>query len=134
MGSPTMQKYMKAQNVASGGSDAGMMGNFNQAVLEVNPSHPIVQDLERMLKSQGEEESEDAQNFAVLLYDVAALTSGYEIEDAGDFAKRIQLMMTSKARVDIKDAEVEEATEVATELVEEATEVVAEAVKEATEV
>ena len=132
--SPTMQKYMKAQNVASGGSDAGMMGNFNQAVLEVNPSHPIVQDLERMLKSQGEEESEDAQNFAVLLYDVAALTSGYEIEDAGDFAKRIQLMMTSKARVDIKDAEVEEATEVATELVEEATEVVAEAVEEAAEV
>lgn len=104
--SPTMQRYMKAQNVASGGSDAGTMGSFNQAVLEVNPSHPIVQDLERMIKAQGEE-SEEPRNFAVLLYDVAALTSGYEIEDSGDFAKRILSMLTSKAKSDVKDAEVE---------------------------
>ena len=104
--SPTMQRYMKAQNVASGGSDAGLMGSFNQAVLEVNPNHPIVQDLERMIASQGEE-SDEAKNFAVLLYDVAALTSGYEIEDSGDFAGRILSMMTSKAKSDVKDAEVE---------------------------
>mmetsp|Transcript_11011 Transcript_11011/g.23167 ORF Transcript_11011/g.23167 Transcript_11011/m.23167 type:complete len:699 (-) Transcript_11011:119-2215(-) len=104
--SPTMQRYMKAQNVASGGSDAGMMGSFNQAVLEVNPNHPIVKDLELMVKSQGKE-GNDAKNFAVLLYDVAALTSGYEIEDSGDFAQRILQMMTSKATSDVKDAEVE---------------------------
>lgn len=114
--SPTMQRYMKAQNVASGGSDAGMMGSFNQAVLEVNPDHPIVQDLERMLNSQGEE-SDEAKNFAVLLYDVAALTSGYEIEDSGDFAQRILSMMTSKAKSDVRDAEVE-ATNVVQEPVE----------------
>jgi heat shock protein beta len=104
--SPTMQRYMKAQNVASGGSDSGTMGNFNQAVLEVNPSHPIVQDLERMIRAEGEESS-GAKNFAVLLYDVAALTSGYEIEDSGDFAQRILTMMTSKAKSDVQDAEVE---------------------------
>ncbi len=109
--SPTMQKYMKAQNVASGGSDAGMMGNFNQAVLEVNPSHPIVVDLERMVRSQGEE-SEEPKNFATLLYDVAALTSGYEIEDSGDFAQRILGMMTTKAKSDVRDAEVEAVVEV----------------------
>mmetsp|Transcript_34618 Transcript_34618/g.58751 ORF Transcript_34618/g.58751 Transcript_34618/m.58751 type:complete len:753 (-) Transcript_34618:178-2436(-) len=108
--SPTMQRYMKAQNVASGGSDAGMMGSFNQAVLEVNPSHPIVRDLEHMVKTQSEE-SDEAKNFAVLLYDVAALTSGYEIEDSGDFAQRILSMMTSKAKVDVRDAEVEAANE-----------------------
>ena len=107
--SPTMQRYMKAQNVASGGSDVGMMGSFNQAVLEVNPNHPIVQDLERMVKTKGEE-SDELKNFAVLLYDVAALTSGYEIEDSGDFAQRILQMMTSKAKSDVKDAEVETAT------------------------
>jgi heat shock protein beta len=102
--SPTMQRYMKAQNVASGGSDTGMMGSFNQAVLEVNPSHPIVQDLDRMIRTGGEE-SDEAKNFAVLLYDVAALTSGYEIEDSGDFAQRILTLMTSKAGSDIQDAE-----------------------------
>merc|ERR1719296_231000 len=89
------------------------MGSLNQAVLEVNPSHPIVQDLERMVSSQGEE-SEEATNFAVLLYDVAALTSGYDVEDSGDFAQRILSMMTSKAKSDVKDAEVE-ATVVAEE-------------------
>eukprot|EP00577_Skeletonema_sp_RCC1716_P007962 CAMPEP_0113377148 /NCGR_PEP_ID=MMETSP0013_2-20120614/3010_1 /TAXON_ID=2843 ORGANISM="Skeletonema costatum, Strain 1716" /NCGR_SAMPLE_ID=MMETSP0013_2 /ASSEMBLY_ACC=CAM_ASM_000158 /LENGTH=751 /DNA_ID=CAMNT_0000259281 /DNA_START=75 /DNA_END=2330 /DNA_ORIENTATION=+ /assembly_acc=CAM_ASM_000158 len=104
--SPTMQRYMKAQNVAAGGSDDGMMGSFNQAVLEVNPSHPIVLDLERMVRSQGEE-SDEAKDFAVLLYDVAALTSGYEIEDSGDFAKRILSMMTIKSKSDIRDVEVE---------------------------
>jgi len=118
--SPTMQRYMKAQNVASGGSDAGMMGSFNQAVLEVNPAHPIVQDLESMLASSPEEESEEAKNFAILLYDVAALTSGYEIEDSGDFAKRILSMMTSKANGGgVQDAEVEDpAAEVVPEVVE----------------
>jgi len=108
--SPTMQRYMKAQNVASGGSDAGMMGSFNQAVLEINPAHPIVQDLESMVNSLGDDDDSDdsqAKNFAVLLYDVAALTSGYEIEDSGDFAGRILSMMTSKTDTGIKDAEVE---------------------------
>ncbi|KAL3797484.1 hypothetical protein ACHAW5_010093 [Stephanodiscus triporus] len=120
--SPTMQRYMKAQNVASGGSDASMMGSFNQAVLEVNPKHPIVQDLERMvvgLRGEGVDEDDtdgdddDAKNFAILLYDVAALTSGYEIEDSGDFAGRILSIMKSKASSSsganggIMDAEVE---------------------------
>jgi len=107
--SPTMQKYMKAQNVAAGGAeDPGMMGSFNQAVLEVNPTHPIVLDLERMIAgTQGDAESAEATNFAVLLYDVAALTSGYDIEDSGDFAGRILSMMTSKATTDVKDAEFE---------------------------
>ena len=98
---------MKAQNVASGGSDAGMMGSFNQAVMEVNPAHPIVQDLEHMVKGVGEE-VEDPKNFATLLYDVAALTSGYEIKGWGDFAQRILAMMTTRAKGDaMVGAEVE---------------------------
>jgi len=112
--SPTMQRYMKAQNVASGGSDAGMMGNFNQAVLEVNPSHPILVDLERMVKS--EDNKEETRNYATLLYDVAALTSGYEIEDSGDFAQRVMKMMTTKSTEVVQDAVVE--PEAVVELVE----------------
>merc|ERR1712086_332289 len=93
---------------AGGAEDPGMMGSFNQAVLEVNPTHPIVLDLERMIAgTQGDAESAEATNFAVLLYDVAALTSGYDIEDSGDFAGRILSMMTSKATTDVKDAEFE---------------------------
>ena len=54
---------------------------------------------------------DETRNFAVLLYDVAALTSGYEIEDSGDFASRIMAIMTSKVSSSssggIVDAEVE---------------------------
>merc|ERR1719221_428008 len=69
--SPTMQRYMKAQNVASGGADMGMMGSFNQAVLEVNPSHPIVRDLERMVAGPGGTDGEEPKNFATSYRGVA---------------------------------------------------------------
>ena len=111
--SPTMQKYMKAQSVAAGGNDGGVPGSMNQAVLEINPNHPIVQDLDRMVKA--DKESEETQNFAVLLYDVAGMTSGYEIGDTKDFATRVMSLMSVKARDDnaaVKDAVVEESAAV----------------------
>lgn len=107
--SPTMQKYMKAQTVAAGGNDGGVPGSMNQAVLEINPTHPIVQDLDRMVKTN--KDSEETQNFAVLLYDVAGMTSGYEIGDTKDFATRVMTLMSVKARDDnaaVQDAVVED--------------------------
>merc|ERR1711862_430268 len=93
------------------GSDAGMMGSFNQVVLEVNPSHPIVQELEKLVKADDSKDNTAARNSAVLLYDVAALTSGYEIEDSADFAKRILSLMSSKAGGQVQDAAVEDNVE-----------------------
>ncbi len=84
-----MQQYMKALNLASGGSNASTMGSFNRAVLKVNPNHPIVRDLERVIVVMQGDRDIDARNFAILLYNVAALMSGYKIEDLGDFAGRI---------------------------------------------
>eukprot|EP00566_Odontella_aurita_P004702 CAMPEP_0113588786 /NCGR_PEP_ID=MMETSP0015_2-20120614/35713_1 /TAXON_ID=2838 /ORGANISM="Odontella" /LENGTH=794 /DNA_ID=CAMNT_0000494707 /DNA_START=99 /DNA_END=2483 /DNA_ORIENTATION=- /assembly_acc=CAM_ASM_000160 len=105
--SPTMQKYMKAQSVASGGGDAsGQMGGMNQAVLEINPNHPIVRDLDRMVKD--DIDSEETKNFAVLMYDVAGMMSGYEIGEVSDFAQRVMALMSVKARDDVEDAVVEE--------------------------
>ena len=98
--SPTMQRYMKAQTVAAGGDEG--LPNMNQAVLEINPEHPIVQELDRMVKA--DKDGEATKNFAVLLYDVAGLTSGYEIPDANDFAQRVMNMMASKAGGDADDA------------------------------
>ena len=65
----------------------------------------------------------------MLLYDVAALTSGYEIEDSGDFASRILSMMTSKAKGDVQDAEVE-STDVVQEHVDVVTTTITDAQKE----
>lgn len=104
--SPTMQRYMKAQTVASGG-DAGSLNAMNQAVLEINPKHPIVQDLEKMVKS--DKDSAETKNFAMLMYDVASMTGGYEVSDTGAFAQRVMSLMTSKAKQDVsEDSKVEE--------------------------
>ena len=93
----------------TGGNDGGVPGSMNQAVLEINPTHPIVQDLDRMVKTN--KDSEETQNFAVLLYDVAGMTSGYEIGDTKDFATRVMTLMSVKARDDnaaVQDAVVED--------------------------
>lgn len=97
--SPTMQRYMKAQSVASGGG--GNLDSMNQAVLEINPKHPIVQDLQNMVKA--DKENPDTKNFAMLIYDVASMTGGYEVSDAGAFAKRVMSLMTTKAKQDVED-------------------------------
>ena len=103
--SPTMQRYMKAQSVASGGD--GNLGAMNQAILEINPKHPIVQDLQKMVKT--DKESAETKNFAMLMYDVASMTSGYEVSDAGSFAQRVMSLMTTKAKQDgVEEAVVEE--------------------------
>jgi len=103
--SPSMQRYMKAQSVAMGSGDVPGMNSMNQAVLEINPNHPIVQDLDRMVKA--DRDSEGAKTFAMLMYDVAGMTSGYEIEDTGDFAKRVMSLMATKSQEEgVQDAEV----------------------------
>merc|ERR1712157_175490 len=93
--SPTMQRYMKAQTVATTG--AAMGGQFdeqyNQAILEINPDNVIIHDLKRMV----EDDDPEKENFGMLLYDVAAMSSGYDLEDISDFSKRVMKLMNSKA-------------------------------------
>mmetsp|Transcript_1520 Transcript_1520/g.2138 ORF Transcript_1520/g.2138 Transcript_1520/m.2138 type:complete len:769 (+) Transcript_1520:47-2353(+) len=93
--SPTMQKYMKAQSVSAGGD--GSMPGQNKAVLEINPEHPVIKDLARMAKK--DKESTELNDFALLMYDVAAMTSGYEVGDMRGFAQRVMGLMDDKATV-----------------------------------
>jgi len=69
------------------------MGNMNQATLEVNPSHPIIAKLKAMIELNSAAPETDA--FGSLVYDVAALASGYTIEDPALFASRINGLMSS---------------------------------------
>ena len=85
-----------------------MMGSFNQAVLKVNPAHPVVQDLVRMVEAGSDVDSEVPANFSSLLYDVSALTSGYVIEDAAAFAGRILSMVLGRGDGCVAEAEVVE--------------------------
>ena len=102
--SPTMQRYMRAQSVASGGMELGM-DNMNQPVMEINTKHPIVKDLDRMVKG-GDRDKQDTEDFALLMYDVASMTSGYDVKDMGSFAQRVMSMMAAGIEQDdsAKDA------------------------------
>ena len=102
--SPTMQRYMRAQSVASGGMDLGM-DNMNQPVMEINTKHPIVKDLDRMVKG-GDRDKQDTEDFALLMYDVASMTSGYDVKDMASFAQRVMSMMAAGIELDdsAKDA------------------------------
>lgn len=101
--SPTMQRYMRAQSVASGGD--GNLPGMNQAVLEVNPNHPIVKDLDRMVKL--DKESKELEDSAMLMYDVACMTSGYDVTNMKNFASRVMKLMDDKVHSAVKDAQVE---------------------------
>ena len=91
--SPTMQRYMKAQAVASG--QAGGFPDMNKAVLEINPKHPIIKDIDRLVKS-GDKDSQELKDCGLLMYDVAAMTSGYDVPDMKLFAKRVLQLMDEK--------------------------------------
>jgi heat shock protein beta len=88
--SPTMQRYMRAQASARG-EDKMQLGQMNQAILEINPEHPIIKKLKDAYAANPEsDESKDLANFA---YEIAALTGGYQIEDPAAFAKRVTALI-----------------------------------------
>ena len=89
--SPTMQRYMRAQAVASG-TDAGGLDSMNKVVMEINPDHPVVKDLKAMIKTSKEDKS--TENFAMLMYDIAGMQSGYDLDDTAGFAKRVMGLMS----------------------------------------
>jgi heat shock protein beta len=88
--SPQMQRFMRAQAAAQGTDDPSLSGMA--ANLEINPKHPVVLRLKEMVS--GGDESPVAQGFAELLYDVAAVSSGYELNDTAAFAKRVVALMS----------------------------------------
>lgn len=122
-----MQRYMKAQAVAAGAEDnSSFMSGMNQAVLEINPNHPIVKDLNAMIKSSGGKDSKKTEDFALLMYDVASMTSGYDVTDVSGFAKRVMGIMSNDGSASgVQDAELEVAEATSPEVVATSSEVVA---------
>merc|ERR1711865_708862 len=106
--SPSMQRYMKAQTVASG-EELGGLDSMNKVCMEINPNHPIVKDLTKRVKEN--KAGQEAEDFARLLFDVAGMTSGYDIEDMASFAKRVMGLMSPDTTGGPTDAVVEKTEE-----------------------
>ena len=63
-------------------------------ILEINPEHPIIVDLEKRLGG----DSADVEDYVHLLYDQALLREGSPIDDPAGFAQRMSKLMTSSLK------------------------------------
>jgi len=89
--SPQMQRFMKAQAAAAGDDLGAMCGMASN--LEINPKHEVVAKLKEMV-GDGDAPKGAAVAYAELLYDVASVSSGYELADSAAFAKRVVALMS----------------------------------------
>lgn len=93
--SPNMQKYLRAQSVMDE-DGKGEFGNiFNQAVLEINPSHPIITKLKAMQEANAD--SEESKEIVNLVFNTAALAAGYMLDNSAEYSKMVIKMMTKAA-------------------------------------
>ncbi len=101
--SPTMKRYMSAQGVSS---SSGMFGSGlgSAPVLEINIEHPIIKSLSTKYNHQSSSSSSEDDTMIKdevnLLYNVAALAGGFDIEEAGSFAKSITRIMMKDLPMD----------------------------------
>lgn len=97
--SPQMQKYYKSQSMMQDDDGAGGMdAQFNQAILELNPSHPIVLCLKETVEKAPD--AVETMELGRLVYDVAAVAGGYDVEDPGAFTARITKLMSKLVLAD----------------------------------
>lgn len=97
--SPQMQKYYRAQSVQMGDDDgSGIDAQFNQAILELNPGHPIVRSLQE--KVAGAPDDTETLELGKLVYDVAAVAGGYDVEDPGAFTARVVKLLAKQVQAE----------------------------------
>lgn len=90
--SPSMQKYLRAQAVVESDEKGQFENIFNQAVLEVNPSHPIIIRLRAM--QEADPDSQDAKDTVNLVFNTAALAAGYVLDNSAEYAAMVVNMMS----------------------------------------
>merc|ERR1712025_303045 len=100
--SANMQRIMKAQVLRDSQMSSFMMGKKK---MEVNASHPIMIELKK--KFLENENDRTIKDLVWLIYDTAALTSGFSLQDPVTFASRIHKMIKLGLSIE-DDVEVEE--------------------------
>lgn len=67
---------------------------LHQAIMEINPDHAVVKSLQSSYNT--EPDADSTKQTALLLYDIAALTGGYSIDDPNAFAQRVTGMLEER--------------------------------------
>jgi len=100
-----MERIMKAQAL---NDDKTASYNAPKKIFEFNPYHPIIKEIEAKRKADAEDAN--LKELAHLLYDSALVTSGFSMENAEGFAKRVHRYVALGLDVD-PDAEVPDEVE-----------------------
>jgi heat shock protein beta len=101
--SGNMQRIMEAQAYKNRADSSQSFYAKQKKKFEINPRHPLIRQLNDMIKDN--EEDENAVNNANLLFDTAVLQSNYDLSDKAQFADRILSIMYQNLGID-SDAEV----------------------------
>jgi heat shock protein beta len=87
--SANMQRIMRGQALSNEHPQIGLLADMK--VMEINPDHPIIQNMNERVKVN-HLDAVSAQQ-AELLYETAVLRSGYLLTDTSSFADRINTLM-----------------------------------------
>ncbi|KAJ1975492.1 hypothetical protein H4R35_003126 [Dimargaris xerosporica] len=101
--SGTMERFMKAQTRGQNDFMTSFMLN-QKKILEVNPHHPVIKGL--LGRVSQDKDDKDLKLAAEILYETAAIQSGYDIKNVDQFARKIESFMRKSLGVD-DDAEAE---------------------------
>jgi len=105
--SGNMERIMQAQAYAR--QDDAMNGFYlkQKKTLEINPKHPIMEEL--LKRVENDQLDEETIEIARVLFDTAALRSGFSLREPVDFATRIERVVRRNLGVDLeKQVEVQE--------------------------
>ena len=104
--SAQMEKINRAQAFANQEKASSYM--LAKKTLELNPHHPVIKEMLNVVRTAGDGEvDEETKSYAVLLYNIALLNSGFLIENPGEFTEPIQTLLKLGFGLR-KDAPVEE--------------------------
>merc|ERR1711959_606400 len=92
--SANIERIMKSQAFADQKQASYMM---SKKTMEVNPRHPIVTELNKLLKDNAD--SEDAADLGNLLYDTALINSGFTMEKTDEFAARMYRVLQKNLKL-----------------------------------
>jgi len=96
--SANMERIMKAQAYQTGNDASSQYYASQKKTFEINPRHPLIATLKEKVEADPNDDA--AIEISKLLFDQAALRSGYVLKDPVEFADRIMNIMYANLDID----------------------------------
>ena len=96
--SANMERIMQSQAFADTKRSQYLV---SKKTMEINPRHPIIIELQK--RATENPSDEDTKDLAEILYDTALLNSGFQMEDAKSFARRMYKLFQAGLSLDTLD-------------------------------